>query len=72
MDIESIFNRVVFDAEDRAYHFELYNKVKEFASEINERCPDSAELTLAMRSFHMGLMHVGAALAKHEKYLVAS
>jgi len=69
VDIDSIFNRVVFDAEDRAYHSELYNKVKEFAQGINERCPDSADKTLAMRAFHMGLMHVGAALAKQQKYI---
>jgi hypothetical protein len=66
--VEEIFNRVVFDKEDRDYHFSLYNAVKELANGINEKCPDSPEKTLAFRAFHLGLMHVGAALAKHEKY----
>lgn len=66
--VHDIFNRIIFDQEDRDYHFKLYEKVKEFASEIDAKCPDSAEKTLAFRAFHLGLMHVGAALAKQEKY----
>lgn len=68
MSFESIFERVVFDEADRAYHFELYEKVKSLAREIDDKCPDSAEKTLAFRAFHLGLMHVGTALSRQEKY----
>lgn len=66
--VNDIFHRIVFDQEDRDYHFDLYNKVKEIAADIDNKCPDSAEKTLAFRAFHLALMHVGAALSKQEKY----
>lgn len=66
--VDDIFNRVVFDKDDRAYHFELYNTVKEIANGIDERCPNSPDKTLAFRALHLALMHVGAALAKADKY----
>ncbi len=66
--IDSIFNRVTFDKDDRAFHYEFYEKVKSLARELDERCPNSADKTLAFRSFHLSLMHAGAALSRHEKY----
>jgi hypothetical protein len=66
--IDSIFNRVTFDKEHRAFHYELYDKVKAIAREIDEQCPNSADKTLAFRSLHLALMHAGAALSRHEKY----
>lgn len=70
--VDDIFNRVVFDAEDRAYHFDLYARVKELASDFDSKCPDSADKTLAFRSLHLSLMHMGAALAKQDKYKAVS
>lgn len=66
--VDEIFDRVVFDDADRAYHSELYEKVKELAKDIDANTPNCAEKALAFRALHLGLMHVGAALAKHQKY----
>lgn len=68
--VDEIFDRIVFDTEDRAYHFELYAKVKELARDIDSKAPNCAEKTLAFRAMHLALMHVGAALAKQDKYKV--
>lgn len=68
--VNDIFTRVTFDADDRQYHYDLYNKVKALANEINANCPECAEKTLAFRSLHLALMHVGSAIAKKEKYRV--
>lgn len=66
--IDDIFNRVTFDGDDRQYHYDLYTKVKAFAKEIDANCPDCAEKTLAFRSLHLALMHVGSAIGKKDKY----
>ena len=68
--VNDIFNRVTFDGDDRQYHYDLYNKVKGLASEIDANCPTWEEKTLAFRALHLALMHVGSALAKKQKYNV--
>lgn len=68
--VDQIFTRVTFDSDDRQYHYDLYNKVKDLANEIDANAPDCAEKTLAFRALHLALMHVGAALAKKAKYVV--
>ncbi len=68
--VNDIFNRVTFDGEDRQYHYDLYNKVKGLAAEIDANAPECAEKTLAFRALHLALMHVGSALAKKAKYKV--
>ena len=66
--VEELFNRVAFDEEDRAYHKELYIKVKELCQEIEQKCPHNEALELAFKSFSLGLMYIGSALSRHEKY----
>ncbi len=68
--VDEIFNRVVFDQEDRAFHFELYGKVKDLANEIDGKCSNGPDKTLAFRSLHSALMHIGASLSRHNKYKV--
>ena len=69
-EINEIFTRVTFDGPDRQYHYDLYNKVKSLAEEIDKNAPDCAEKTLAFRALHLALMHVGSAIAKKDKYKV--
>lgn len=66
--VMEIFNRVTFDGEDRQFHYDLYEKVKVLAFEIDMACPDCADKTLAFRSLHLALMHVGSAISKKDKY----
>jgi hypothetical protein len=66
--IDDIFNRVTFDGDDRQYHYDLYVKVKALAEEIDRNAPDCDEKTLAFRSLHLALMHVGSAFGKKDKY----
>ena len=66
--VNDLFNRVTFDGEDRQYHFDLSNKVKALAHDIDKNCPESAEKTLAFRALHLALMHVGCAIGKKDKY----
>lgn len=70
--VNEIFNRVVFDETDRAYHKHLFAKFKELAECIDKSAPDCAEKTLAFRAMQLALMHVGSALAKQDKYIVAA
>lgn len=66
--VEELFNRVVFDEEDRAYHKELYAKIKEICQDIEKNVPHNDALGLAFNAFSLGLMHVGSALSRAEKY----
>lgn len=68
--VADIFNRVTFDGDDRQYHYDLYNKVKELANDIDKNCPNCADKTLSFRALHLALMHAGAAIGKKEKYRV--
>lgn len=68
--VEDIFARVTFDAEDRQYHYDLYNKVKQLAHEMDKSAPECADKTLAFRALHLALMHMGSAIAKKDKYKV--
>lgn len=68
--IDDIFTRVTFDGDDRQFHYDLYNKVKSIAQEIDQNTPECAEKTLAFRALHLALMHAGSALAKKPKYRV--
>lgn len=66
--LDELFNRVVFDEEDRAYHKELYVKVNELCKDIESKCPHNEALGLAFQAFSVGLMHIGSALSRAEKY----
>jgi len=66
--LDDIFNRVTFDGDDRQYHYDLYTKVKALAEDIDRNAPDCADKTLAFRSLHLALMHVGSAIGKKDKY----
>ena len=66
--VEELFNRVVFDEEDRAYHKELYTKMKELCLDIEKKCPHNEALGLAFQAFSVGLMHIGSALSRADKY----
>ncbi len=71
--VDELFNRVVFDEEDRAYHKELYIKVKELCKDIEQKCPygtaiQNESLHLAFQAFSLGLMHVGSCLSRADKY----
>lgn len=66
--VEELFNRVVFDEEDRTYHKELYKKIKELCLDIEKKCSDNESTKLAFQSFSMALMHIGSALSKADKY----
>jgi len=68
--ISDIFNRVTFDGDDRQYFYDLTNKFKAIATEIDTKCPECAEKTLALRALHLALMHAETALAKKKKYNV--
>ena len=66
--IENIFNRVVFDEDDRKIHKAAYLDVKEVAERMDGCIVDSPEKTLVFRALHLALMHFGTALSKHPKY----
>jgi hypothetical protein len=66
--IDDIFNRVVFDEEDRNVHRESYVDLKEIARKMDASAPDGPDKTLAFRALHLALMHFGAALSRHPKY----
>lgn len=66
--IDDIFNRVVFDDDDRSLHFKMYAQIKDFCKSFDNEIPDCAEKTLAFRRLQEALMYFGAALAKNEKY----
>ena len=68
--VDDIFSRVTFDGDDRQFHYDLYNKVKAIAVEIDQNAPECAEKTLAFRALHLALMHTGAAIGKKDKYKV--
>ncbi len=66
--VDELFRRVVFDEADRAYHKELYAKVKVLCEEIETKVPHNEGMHLAFQAFSLGLMHIGTALARAEKY----
>jgi hypothetical protein len=68
--VNDIFKRVVFDGDDRQYHFNLFNKIKSLAEDIHANAPDCDDKTLAFRALHMALMHAENAIAKKVKYNV--
>lgn len=66
--VNAIFNRVTFDGDDRQYHYDLYEKVKKLAVEIDANTPKCEEKDLAFRALHSALMYVGCAISKKDKY----
>ena len=66
--LNDIFNRVVFDDQDRQIHKTAYDDIASIANGMNEAAPDSPDKTLAFRALHLALMHFGAALSRHPKY----
>lgn len=66
--IDDLFKRVVFDQDDRDYHFKAYATIKDLANEIDSKCPDSDAKQSVFQALHLGLMYLGAALSKQEKY----
>ncbi len=66
--IDEIFNRVVFDEEDRSTHKAAYADIEEIAERMLAAAPKGPDLTLAFRALHLALMHFGAALSRHPKY----
>ncbi len=68
--VNDIFNQVIVDGDDRQYHYDLYNKIKGIAHDIDSRVPECAEKTLAFRALHLALMHTGTAIGKKDKYKV--
>ena len=66
--VNDIFRQVDFDGEDRQYHYDLFNKFKALALDIDKHAPESAEKTLVFRALHLAFMHAGTAMAKNHKY----
>lgn len=66
--VNDIFNRVIFDGDDRQYLYNLHTKMKAFAEEIHQNVPDCADKTLAFRALHLAFMHVECAIGQKIKY----